>query len=150
MFDTSTLNFNSILNKFAAVAWSQFSFFDEQMNRCIFRYEIDEIGKNQDKSIKTTSVSSISTDWSIQSISIKSDLPIFIDLSIFSIDYSGTIVNISRWLRKQREHGLLQLYRNSADETAAGRAAENFPDPLSMILFANWQLCIYYSGWYSE
>ena len=33
-----------------------------------------------------TSVSSISTDWSIQSISIKSDLPIFIDLSI---DYSG-------------------------------------------------------------
>ena len=83
MFDTSTLNFNSILNKFAAAAWSQFSFFDEQMNRCIFRYEIDEIGKNQDKSIKKTSVSSISTDWSIQSISIKSDLPIFIDLSIF-------------------------------------------------------------------
>ena len=33
-----------------------------------------------------TSVSSISTDWSIQSISIKSDLAIFIDLSI---DYSG-------------------------------------------------------------
>ena len=33
-----------------------------------------------------TSVSSISTDWSKQSISIKSDLPIFIDLSI---DYSG-------------------------------------------------------------
>ena len=31
MFDTSTLNVNSILNKFAAVAWSQFSFFDEQM-----------------------------------------------------------------------------------------------------------------------
>ena len=28
------------------------------------------------------SVSSISTDWSIQSISIISDLPIFIDLSI--------------------------------------------------------------------
>ena len=28
------------------------------------------------------SVSSISTDWSIQSISMKSDLPIFIDLSI--------------------------------------------------------------------
>ena len=28
------------------------------------------------------SVSSISTDWSIQSISIKSDLPIVIDLSI--------------------------------------------------------------------
>ena len=41
------------------------------------------MGKNQDKSINETSVSSISTDWSI---SIKSDLPIFIDLSI---DYSG-------------------------------------------------------------
>ena len=38
--------------------------------------------KNRDKSINKTSVSSISTDWSIQSISIKSDLPIFIDLSI--------------------------------------------------------------------
>ena len=33
-----------------------------QMDRCIFRYEIDEIGKNQDKSIKKTSVLSISTD----------------------------------------------------------------------------------------
>ena len=47
---------------------------------------IDEIGKNQDKSINETSVSSISTDWSIQSNqinqSIKSDLPIFIDASI--------------------------------------------------------------------
>ena len=26
------------------------------MNRCIFRYEIDEIGKNQDKSIKNECV----------------------------------------------------------------------------------------------
>ena len=43
---------------------------------------IDEIGKNQDKSISEKSVSSISTDWSIQSISIESDLLIFIDLSI--------------------------------------------------------------------
>ena len=45
-----------------------------------------------------------------------------------------TIANISRWLPKQREHGLLRLYCNSADETAAGRAAENFPDPRSMTL----------------
>ena len=44
---------------------------------------IDEIGKNRDKSMNETSVSSISTDWSNQSISIKSDLPIFIDLSIY-------------------------------------------------------------------
>ena len=43
---------------------------------------IDEIGKIQDKSISEKSVSSISTDWSIQSISIKSDLLIFIDVSI--------------------------------------------------------------------
>ena len=43
---------------------------------------IDEINKNQDKSINETSVSSISTVWSIQSISIKAELPIFIDLSI--------------------------------------------------------------------
>ena len=38
--------------------------------------------KNQVKSINAISVSSVSTDWSIQSIWIKSDLPIFIDLSI--------------------------------------------------------------------
>ena len=62
--------------------WIQFNFFwwtDEQMFLPIW---IDEIGKNQDKSISETSVSSISTDLSIQSISIKSDLPIFIDLLI--------------------------------------------------------------------
>ena len=40
---------------------------------------MDEIGKNQDKLRNEASVSSISTDWSIQSISLKSDLPIFID-----------------------------------------------------------------------
>ena len=53
------------------------------------------IGENQEKSIKQMSVSSIFTDWSIQSISIKSNLPIFTDLSIdkslpiLSIDYAG-------------------------------------------------------------
>ena len=83
MFRPSTLN--AISTQFSInllFAWSQFSFFDEQMNRFIFRYEINEIGKTQDKSIKKTSLSSISTNWSIQSISINSDLPIFIDLSI--------------------------------------------------------------------
>ena len=53
-------------------AWNEFSFLDEQMNRYILR----------NKSINETSVPSISTDWSTQSISIKSGLPIFIDLSI--------------------------------------------------------------------
>ena len=41
------------------------------------------MGKNQDKSINETSVSSIPTDWSIQSISIKSDLSIDKSVSIF-------------------------------------------------------------------
>ena len=54
LFDPSTLNCNSIVNKFTV---------------CM-------------KSVNEKDVSSISTDWSIQSISIKSDLPIFIDLSI--------------------------------------------------------------------
>ena len=46
--------------------------------------QIEEIGKNQDKSINETSVSSISTDWSIQSISIKSHSPIFNRLTIIN------------------------------------------------------------------
>ena len=53
-----------------------FGWTDEQIYLPIW---IDEIGKNQDKWINETSVSSISTVWSIQSKSIKSDLPIFID-----------------------------------------------------------------------
>ena len=39
---------------------------------------MDEIGKNQDKLRNEASVLSISTDWSIQSISLKLDLPIFV------------------------------------------------------------------------
>ena len=68
--------------------------FHEQMYMYL-PISIDEIAKNQNKSINETCVSSISTDWSIQSISIKSDLPIFFDLSIeksipiLVIDYSG-------------------------------------------------------------
>ena len=54
LFDPSTLNCNSIVNKLTV---------------CM-------------KSVNEKGVSSISTDLSIQSISIKSDLPIFIDLSI--------------------------------------------------------------------
>ena len=68
--------------------------FHEQMYMYL-PISIDEIAKNQNKSINETCVSSISTDWSIQSISIKSDLPIFFYLSIeksipiLVIDYSG-------------------------------------------------------------
>ena len=78
MFDPSTINCNSIVNKFTACMKSVFIFgwTDEQIYLPIW---IDEIGKNQDKWINETSVSSISTVWSIQSKSIKSDLPIFID-----------------------------------------------------------------------
>ena len=50
--------------------------------------------KNQYNSINGKSVSSISTDWSMQKISIKSDLPIFIDLSI---DYSGRMWARAFW-----------------------------------------------------
>ena len=151
MFGTSTLNVNSILNKFAAVAWSQFSFFDEQT--------WTDVSSNMKlmKSVKIK-INRLKERVCHQFLPIDQynryqSNPIYRFLSIYgflSIDYSGSIVNISRWLRKQREHGLLRLYRNSADETAAGRAAENFPVPRSMTLFANWQLCIYYSGWYSE
>ena len=48
MFDPSTLNFNSMLNKFAVCMKSLFIFWWTDMNR----YEINEIGKNQEKSIK--------------------------------------------------------------------------------------------------
>ena len=47
-----------------------------------------EIGKNQEKSINETVVSSISTDWPIQSISIKSDLSMDNSIPSLSTDYS--------------------------------------------------------------
>ena len=71
------------------------------MDRCFFRYESMKSVKNQDKSINETSVSSISTDWSIESISIRSlnDFSRFIDWQIrywfLSIDYSGSTVRQS-------------------------------------------------------
>ena len=73
-------------------AWihDQFSFFDEQMNRCIFWYKLVKSAKIKIKTDEETNMSLISADWLIQSISIKSDLLIFSDLSI---DYSG-ILNI--------------------------------------------------------
>ena len=71
-----------IVNKFI-VCMNSVSHFDEQMFLPIW---IDEIGRNQDKSINQTSVSSISTDWPIQSISIKiirfTDFHRFIDWQI--------------------------------------------------------------------
>ena len=90
MFDPLTLNCHSIVNKFTVCMNSVLIFWwtDEQMFLPIW---IDEIGKHEDKSINETSVSLISTDWSIQSISIKSDLPIFIDLSI-DRDHFGLFV----------------------------------------------------------
>ena len=151
MFDTSTLNFNSILNKFAAVLHE--ASFHFLMNRWTDVSSDMKSMKSVKIKINRLKQRVCHRFLPIDQYNRYQSNPIYRFLSIyrfFSIDYSGTIVKISRWLRKQREHGLLQLYRNSADETAAGRAAENFPDPLSMILFANWQLCIYYSGWYSE
>ena len=62
MFDPLTLNCPSIVNKFT-VCMNSVQFFDEQIDEQMFLpIRIDEIGKNQDKSINETSVSSISTD----------------------------------------------------------------------------------------
>ena len=57
------------------------------------------------KSINETSVSSISTDWSIQSISIKSDLPIFIDLSIAKL-----VPIVIDWLLRAYFKDVIQYY----------------------------------------
>ena len=61
MFDPLTLNCHSVVNKFT-VCMKSVQFFDEQIDEQMFLpIRIDEIGKNQDKSINETSVSSIST-----------------------------------------------------------------------------------------
>ena len=52
------------------------------MNRCLFPIWIDEIGKHQRKTDKRNECVIEFTDWSIQSISIKSVLLIFIDVLI--------------------------------------------------------------------
>ena len=91
LFDKQQL----IVNKFTVCMNSVLIFWwtDGEMFLPIW---IDEIGKNKDKSINETSLSSISTDWSIQSISIKplNDFSRFIDWQIryrfLSIDYSGS------------------------------------------------------------
>ena len=57
------------------------------------------------KSINETSVSLISTDWSIQSISIKSDLPIFIDLSI-----GKSVPIVIDWLLQAYFKDVIQYY----------------------------------------
>ena len=49
-------------------------------------------------------MSSISTDWSIQSISIKSDLPIFIDWLLRGWHQTGVIAVIA-WQHERREKG---------------------------------------------
>ena len=76
------------------------------------------------KSINETSVSSISTDWSIQSISIKSDLLIFIDLSI---DKSIPTF-IERLLR------LLSYSGEAARNEGGSPSEENSKSPLSSFL----------------
>ena len=87
-----TFNCHSIVNKFTFCMNSVLIFWwaDEQMFLPMW---INEIGKSQDKSINEKTVSSISTNWSIQSISIKSDLLFFINLSI-----DKTILIFINWL----------------------------------------------------
>ena len=75
MFDPSTLNCHSFVNKFTVCMNSFLIFWWTDLPI----YESIKTVKKQDKSINETSVSSISTNWSIL---IKSDLPIFINLLI--------------------------------------------------------------------
>ena len=72
-----------------------------------------------------TSVSSISTDWSIQSLSIKSDLPIFIDLLI-----DESIPIFIDWLLRDISDGVLLLgnFRGSSRES-------DFPSTKSDLFF---------------
>ena len=76
------------------------------MNRYIFQYKsMKSVKIKINKSINETSVSSISTDWSIQSISIKSDLPIFIDLSIAKL-----VPIVIDWLLRAYFKDVIQYY----------------------------------------
>ena len=74
MFDALNLNRNSIVNKFA-VLWIQFSFSDQQMYQ--LRYKLMKSVKIIDK--RNECVIDFYKLIDIESISIKSDLPIFID-----------------------------------------------------------------------
>ena len=74
MFDPLNLNRNSIVNKFA-VLWIQFSFSDQQMYQ--LRYKLMKSVKIIDK--RNECVIDCYKLIDIESISIKSDLPIFID-----------------------------------------------------------------------
>ena len=88
LISTMALNCYSIVNKFIVCMNSVLIFWWTDHEQMWPRYELMKLVKIKDKSINETSVSSISTDWSIQSISIKSDLPIFIDL-IYRLTTSG-------------------------------------------------------------
>ena len=76
------------------------------MNRYIFQYKsMKSVKIKINKWINETSVSSIPTDWSIQSISIKSDLPIFIDLSIAKL-----VPIVIDWLLRAYFKDVIQYY----------------------------------------
>ena len=103
MFDPSTINCNSVVNKFAVCMNSVRVFIQFWWTDVSSVINIDEIGKT--KSINESSVSSISTDSSIQSISSKSDLPIFNDLSI-----DKSIPIFIDWLLRDYTNSFIALY----------------------------------------
>ena len=76
MFDPVNLNRNSIVNKFA-VLWIQFSFSDQQMYQ--LRYKLMKSVKIKKIDKRNECVIDCYKLIDIESISIKSDLPIFID-----------------------------------------------------------------------
>ena len=134
MFDPSTLNeiiATCLLSTNSLFVWNQFSFLDEQKNRCIFRYNSMKSVKPPYKLINKMSVSSISTDWSIQSILIKSDFLIFIDLSI---DKSMTI--FIDWLLRVYMYG--SVNSKCAHPLPPGIYC---PNVFCFVLFCFWKSC---------
>ena len=111
-------------------ARNQFSFWDEQKNRCIFRYNSGN-QYNLDKLINETSVSSISTDWLIQLISTKSDFLIFINLSL-----DNSIPIFIDWLLRVYMYGSVNSKR--AYPLPPGVYC---PNVFYFVLFCFWKSC---------
>ena len=98
-----------------------FLFLDEQKNRmtCL-PIKIDGIGKNLDKSINEPSVSSISTDWSIQSISYQirfTDFYRFIDLQMDTDLYRLTTPGVVHAFNLKKRQHLIRVKNDYDNKT---------------------------------
>ena len=124
-----TFNCHSIVNKFTFCMNSVLIFWwtDEQMFLPMW---IDEIGKNQDKSINEKSVPSISSDWSIQSISIKSDLLTFINSSI-----DKSILIFINWLLQDIHEWATVTINATILHTISGECIEFVSQPFDQVAY---------------